>query len=148
VAKAKKKNTPKYTDEAMRNLAALSEHFSLPHRLLKGFSQPSRPVVSSAPVTTTDDFFGSARDWIVAEARRMKAGGEIHEGIIKTHFAKKLATSMDKAAEASKASWSLDDKAATVKVARTGRPTPRAVGHRYIRHKLPAWGLWPISSIK
>ena len=148
--KAKAKHSPKYTGEAIRTLATLSEEFNMAAKLAKGLSQPSRPVVSSVPAVRTN-YFASARDWIVATAKHMKYSGEIHEDMTKIKFAKKLATRMAEAeaAAASRADIpSLGDKDASAKPARTGRSMPRAVGYRHIMNNLQAWGLWPISAIE
>jgi hypothetical protein len=64
--------------------------------------------------------------WITEEARRMNRAGKIPTKI--TAFANELEQRMGEAV-----------RAGTVK---------KAVGWRYIKNKLPAWGLWPISSIK
>jgi hypothetical protein len=129
VAKAKKPTPPKYTPEAIRALAKLTEHFSMTHQLLKGLGQPSRPMPMPmpAPVTTTSGFSG-ARGWIVAEAKHMKYCDEIREGMTKTNFAKDLARRMGTAFASGRA--------------------PRPVGYLHIKNKLFAWGLWPISSIE
>jgi hypothetical protein len=130
VAKAKKKPTPpKYTPEAIRSIVKLSEHFSMTHQLLKGLSEPSRPMPARVgDVSTWRAPVGNARDWIVAEAKHMKYCDEIREGMIKTNFAKELARRMDAAFASGRA--------------------PRPVGYPYIKNKLFTWGLWPISSIE
>jgi hypothetical protein len=58
-----------------------------------------------------------AKTLIGDEAKRMKRDGEIREDILKTHFAKALAS------KAGVSSW------------------------RYVRNNLKAWGLWPVSDI-
>ena len=69
-----------------------------------------------------------AGTWIVQEARRMKAAGEISDGIKITDLAKELERRM-------KAAAAIDRSL-------------RAVGWRYIKNMLPVWGCWPVSSIK
>jgi hypothetical protein len=64
--------------------------------------------------------------WIAAEARRMKAAGEIPDRI--TPFARELESRMDKAAASGK--------------------SLRPIKWRSIKNKLPEWGLWPPTSIK
>ena len=72
--------------------------------------------------------FGAAKAWVVSEARRLKAAGEIPAGIRKTKLAQLLA---DKMCEAAKRDHSI-----------------RPVQQRYIANMLQSWGLWPVSSIK
>jgi hypothetical protein len=66
--------------------------------------------------------------WIAQEASRMKAAGEISDGIKITDLARELERRM-KAAAAVDRSF-------------------RAVKWGYIKNKLPEWGLWPVSSIQ
>jgi hypothetical protein len=70
----------------------------------------------------------AAKDWIAAEAKRLKAAGEVNQGTRITDFAKLLVDRMDKAHETDK--------------------SIRPVGSPYIKNMLPDWGLWPITSIK
>jgi hypothetical protein len=67
--------------------------------------------------------------WVTAEAQRMKATGEINESTSITDFAKQLADRMSAAPDA------------------TGESI-KPVGWRHIKNMLPAWGLWPVTSIK
>jgi hypothetical protein len=64
---------------------------------------------------------------VADEARRLKAAGEIREGMRITHFAKLLERRMREAAETD--------------------TSVRRVSWGYIKNNLPAWGLWPISQI-
>jgi len=66
--------------------------------------------------------------WITAEARQLKADGEITKGMSKTELASLLEHQSQGAAEAGK--------------------LKKPLTLRYIRNQLDAWGLWPISSIK
>ena len=69
-----------------------------------------------------------AKNWIVAEAKRMKAAGEIPSDITKTEFAKLLE--------------------GRLKAAARHGTVAKPVDHRHIVNNLEhAWGLWPISSI-
>jgi hypothetical protein len=87
---------------------------------------PAIPVVAEV----TGDFY-TARDLAIALAKRMKATGEIHDGMVtRPVLSKKLAKAMRDA------------------VAKPGVSMPRPVSAGYIKNKLVAWGLWPISSIK
>ena len=65
--------------------------------------------------------------WIAAEARRMKASGEIPGHRI-TSFARELESRMSKAAASNQ--------------------TLRPIKWRSIKNRLPDWGLWPATSIK
>jgi hypothetical protein len=69
---------------------------------------------------------GASKTWITAEARRMKATGEIPPTISK--FARLLARRMDKAATADR--------------------SIRPIEWESIRNKLGEWDLWPATSIK
>jgi hypothetical protein len=66
--------------------------------------------------------------WITAEARQLKADGEITKSMSKTELAKLLAQRSQGPA----------------KVGKLKKP----LTFRYIRNQLVSWGLWPISSIK
>ena len=66
--------------------------------------------------------------WITAEARQLKADGEITKSMSKTELAKLLAQRSQGAFKASK--------------------IKKPLTLRYIRNQLEAWGLWPINSIK
>jgi hypothetical protein len=68
--------------------------------------------------------FSSTKIWVISEVGRMKAAGEIPEGIRITNFAKQLEARMRKAAE--------NDKSL------------RPAGWRHIKNQLPSWNLWPI----
>lgn len=85
---------------------------------------PATPDTTDA--TSDNNFIGTA-GWITAEAKRMKAAGEIRDGIRKTNFAKLLAARMRKAARSDE--------------------SLRVVGSPHIKNNLSAWGLWPISVI-
>jgi hypothetical protein len=76
--------------------------------------------------------------WVAAEARRMKAAGEIDIRIRITDFAHELERRMGIAAM----------KKATMKKAAEKKPSLRPVGWRHIKNMLPHWGLWPVSRIK
>jgi hypothetical protein len=67
-------------------------------------------------------------DWVAAEAKRMKAAGEINEGTSITNFAKLLADRMDKARDTDK--------------------SISPVGWQHIKNMLRPWGLWPIETIE
>ena len=67
--------------------------------------------------------------WITAEAQRMKAAGEIDNGVRITTFAQTLADRMQAACN-------------------NGDKSVKPVGWRHIRNMLLPWGLWPIESIK
>ncbi len=67
--------------------------------------------------------------WVIAEALRMKAGGEIDESAKITTFAKELAHRMEAARD-------------------NGDKSVKPVSWRHIKNSLRAWGLWPITSIK
>jgi hypothetical protein len=72
----------------------------------------------------------ATKEWVIAEAERLKRLDKIPDGIGKTAFAKQLANNL--AAEA-----------------RTNRSiSVRVVGWKYLRNYLQAWGLWPISAIQ
>jgi hypothetical protein len=90
------------------------------------------PASASTTFTKMTDDFVTARDWITAEARRMKTAGEIDESIRITHFAKILAATMRKAIQA----------------AAPDESRLRSVGSGTIKNRLRGWGLWPISAIK
>jgi hypothetical protein len=81
------------------------------------------PMEQSAPAEVH-----GAKVWIVAEARRMKAAGEIPPDIRITALSRALACRMQKAAEKDR--------------------SIRPVGWRHIKNMLPDWGLWPVSRIK
>ena len=66
--------------------------------------------------------------WITAEARQLKADGEITKSMSKTELAKLLAQRSQGAFKA--------------------RKIKKPLTLRYIRNQLEAWDLWPISSIK
>jgi len=66
--------------------------------------------------------------WITAEARQLKADGEITKSMSKTELAKLLAQRSQGAFKA--------------------RKIKKPLTLRYIRNQLEAWGLWPINSIK
>jgi hypothetical protein len=67
--------------------------------------------------------------WVIAEALRMKAVGEIDESIKITAFAKELANRMEAARD-------------------NGDKSVKPVNWRHIKNSLRDWGLWPITSIK
>jgi hypothetical protein len=66
--------------------------------------------------------------WIATEAKKMKASNEVPPDIGITDFARELASRMRKAAASDR--------------------SLRAIGWRSIKNRLPAWGLWPVTSIK
>jgi hypothetical protein len=71
----------------------------------------------------------NTKEWIVAEAKRLKKANEIPKDITRpTGFAKLLEDRMGTAAETNK--------------------SIRPVGWRYIKNHLSEWGLWPIEAIK
>jgi hypothetical protein len=80
------------------------------------------PMEQSAP-----EAVHGAKVWIVAEARRMKAAGEIPPDIRITAFAHELEGRMQKAAEKDR--------------------RIRPVKWTYIKNNLRDWGLWPVSCI-
>jgi hypothetical protein len=86
---------------------------------LRFFRPESQRDVASAVDTVS---------WVTAEAKRMKAAGEVNEGISITNFAQRLEKQMRKAAKTDN--------------------SIRPVGWQHIRNKLSTWGLWPIESIK
>jgi hypothetical protein len=90
-------------------------------------SLPVEPVETPAPVATPEKFY-STRDCAVAMARRMKSSDEVHDGMMKTIFAKKLTERINDAFKSGAA--------------------PKGVCFEYVMRQLTAWGLWPISSIK
>ena len=71
----------------------------------------------------------STKNWIVTEARRMKAAGEIKANIRITDLAKQPEASLKEAARD------------------VDKPL-KTVTWRHIRNELPAWGLWPIELLK
>jgi hypothetical protein len=87
---------------------------------LRFFLEPKAKPKSTAGSAT--------KNWIVAEAKRLKAAGEVNEGTRITDFARLLADRMDKAHETDE--------------------SISPVGWRYIKNALPNWGLWPVTSIK
>lgn len=78
----------------------------------------AEPVAADSPTAT----------WIIATVRRKKAAGEIPDGIRKTSFSRLIEDWMRKAVRAG--------------------DSVRPVGWQHIKNNLPAWGLWPLSSIK
>jgi hypothetical protein len=137
MAKAKKKHTPKYTDEAVRALGRMSDSFNPIHHLLSALSQPGvlasltpspapaqAPAAPAAPTPATTINTLSTRAWVAAEIERMKHAGEIHHSTPKAKVAQKLAERMIPAAAA--------------------RNVKRAVDSRYIERRLKTWKLWPI----
>jgi hypothetical protein len=77
------------------------------------------------PVVATVSATGA---WVINMVKRKKAVGEIPANIRITAFAKLIHGWMGK-------------------MAKSDATVPR-VGWKYIKNSLPAWGLWPISSIK
>ena len=78
--------------------------------------------------STPKEVRGDTKTWIAAEARRMKAAGEIPPDIRITDFARELECRMEKAPEKDR--------------------SLRPVGWRHIKNMLPRWGLWPVSCIE
>jgi hypothetical protein len=66
--------------------------------------------------------------WIAAEAKRMKAAGEIRPDITISDFARALGHRMEEEAVTNK--------------------SLHPIKWRSIKNKLPEWALWPIDSIK
>lgn len=87
---------------------------------LRFFPKPS-PELESKDRTGT-------KTWIVAEAKRLKAAGEVDEGTRITDFAKLLEERMREV-------WKTDKSI-------------KPVGWRHIKHTLPQLGLWPVRSTK
>jgi hypothetical protein len=84
-----------------------------------------KPVTAPVPLNETVD----SGTWIVTEAGRMKAAGEIPAHITKTSFAKALADRMRRAAAAD--------------------PSIRPIKWQSIANRLAKpWEIWPITSIK
>jgi hypothetical protein len=83
-----------------------------------------KPKPDPEPKATTAN-----KSWIATEAKRMKAAGEINGSTRITSFAKQLEARLK---EESKA----------------GDKSLKPVTWQYIKNMLPAWGLWPIDSIK
>jgi hypothetical protein len=90
-----------------------------------------RKAAAAAPLDNSEpeeaDGSSASKLWIVAEARRMKAAGEIPDDIRITDFARQLAHRMHKAAKAD----------------RSIRPIKAAS----IKNKLKEWGIWPVAFI-
>jgi hypothetical protein len=84
-------------------------------------------VQKSSPVDSPSKSQTPTVRWVTGEARRLKAAGKIDESIQITDFAKLLEENMEKAAKTDK--------------------TLKPVKWQHIKNSLPAWGLWPVTSI-
>jgi hypothetical protein len=90
---------------------------------------PSEPAAPTSPPGQGEpEELRGAAVWIAAEARRMKADGEILPDIRITKFSRDLADRMKKAAE--------------------NNQSIRPVKWTFIKNNLRDWGLWPVSRIK
>jgi hypothetical protein len=123
-------------DGAVESIFGSIERAKTPARQLA--KSLGRPRVHEPAVTPPEPVATSARRptgagvWIEADIKRLRADGEIPDGVRKTEFSKLLANRMSKAA----------DSNGFVSLPGTDKPV-RVVGWRHIKNSLPIWGLWP-----
>jgi hypothetical protein len=111
--------TAEASRKALDRAAAIATGLAAPPSA-RELMKPASP--SAVPIRQ-----GSTQAWITAEAKRMKAAGEIPDDIRITDFANMLHKRMSHAARTDK--------------------SLRVVRWQHIKNSLRGWGLWPISKI-